>query len=106
MSQRPYYTVSPIPADLISPLLSPLCTDADYQFSQLNVAVADLPTYTDDEYAKLIAPLSGDWSRADTDHLMELARQFDRRFIVIHDRSVCVRVCRRRKLRRAAELAD
>ena len=64
----------------------PCCTDAPYAFSQLNVAVADLPSYTDDEYAKLIAPRSGDWSREDTDHLMELVKQFDRRFIIVHDR--------------------
>lgn len=41
-------------------------------------------TYTDAEYQQ---HLSGeDWTRAETDHLMELAKRFNLRFIVMHDR--------------------
>lgn len=41
-------------------------------------------TYTDAEYQQ---HLSGDnWSRSETDHLMELAKRFDMRFVVMHDR--------------------
>lgn len=47
--------------------------------------------YTDEEYAKLIDKHSGDWTRVDTDHLMDLARRFDRRFIIVHDRCVLLR---------------
>lgn len=41
-------------------------------------------TYTDAEYQQ---HLSGDnWARGETDHLMELAKRFNFRFIVMHDR--------------------
>ena len=40
--------------------------------------------YTDAEYQ---LHLSGSgWSRSETDHLMSLAKQFDLRYVVMHDR--------------------
>lgn len=53
------------------------------------MALTDIPAYTDEEYAKAIEPYSGDWTRTDTDHVMELVRRFDRRFIIVHDRYAC-----------------
>jgi DNA methyltransferase 1-associated protein 1 len=42
--------------------------------------------YTQDEYDRLIAGDSGDWTKAETDYLMDLCDAFDLRFTVLHDR--------------------
>lgn len=42
--------------------------------------------YTPDEYEKLIASDSSDWSKAETDYFMDLCERFDLRFTVIADR--------------------
>ncbi|KAJ3232938.1 DNA methyltransferase 1-associated protein 1 [Chytriomyces hyalinus] len=48
-------------------------------------ASADLSlTYSDSEYDSLLA--SPEWSRADTDLLIQLAQDFNHNFIVVHDR--------------------
>lgn len=44
----------------------------------------DIPTFSDVEYHQHLHDDS--WSRAETDHLLELAKRFDLRFIVMHDR--------------------
>lgn len=44
----------------------------------------DVPTYTDNQYNQHLK--SDDWSREETDHLMDLARRFDLRFIIMADR--------------------
>ncbi|KAF6019180.1 DMAP1 [Bugula neritina] len=55
----------------------------DYPFAAFNKA-AEVMMYTDAEYQ---LHLSGDgWSRSETDHLMDLAKRFDMRYIVMHDR--------------------
>lgn len=84
---------------------------ADYKFARFNKSVP-VPTYTAEEYeehlkgwaaartrcgaprvraqpcASLRVSSDGEWSKQATDKLMELARQFDLRFIVMHDRWV------------------
>ena len=44
----------------------------------------DVPTYTDNEYNQHLK--AEGWSREETDHLMDLARRFDLRFIIMADR--------------------
>ncbi|XP_073259043.1 DNA methyltransferase 1-associated protein 1-like isoform X1 [Porites lutea] len=58
----------------------------DYPFARFNKKV-DVPSYTDEEYQMCLhdGPPST-WTRSETDHLFDLCRRFDLRFIVIHDR--------------------
>ena len=44
----------------------------------------DIPTFSDVEYHQHLH--DDNWSRPETDHLLELCKRFDLRFIVIHDR--------------------
>ncbi|CAH0395496.1 unnamed protein product [Bemisia tabaci] len=55
----------------------------EYPFAKFNKKVP-IPTYTDAEYAQHLQ--SDWWTKAETDHLFSLCRQFDLRFIVIQDR--------------------
>lgn len=59
--------------------------DEVYPFSRFN-RQAEVVRYTEDEYEKVIADLSTDWSREETDHLLNLCERFSLRFIVIADR--------------------
>ena len=43
-------------------------------------------SYTDDEYKKVIAPITSDWDKLETDVLFELCDRFSLRFIVVADR--------------------
>uniref|UniRef100_A0A8C4R863 DNA methyltransferase 1-associated protein 1 n=1 Tax=Eptatretus burgeri TaxID=7764 RepID=A0A8C4R863_EPTBU len=54
-----------------------------YPFARFNKTV-DIPSYSEHEYQTLLQNES--WSRAETDYLWDLCRQFDLRWIVIHDR--------------------
>ncbi|VDP08168.1 unnamed protein product [Soboliphyme baturini] len=54
-----------------------------YLFSRFN-RVLELPSYTLEEYNELLS--SPDWTKSESDHLMELCRQFDIRWPVIFDR--------------------
>ncbi|KAK2555059.1 DNA methyltransferase 1-associated protein 1 [Acropora cervicornis] len=58
----------------------------EYPFARFNKTV-DVPSYSDEEYELYLhdAPPST-WTRDETDHLFDLCRRFDLRFIVIHDR--------------------
>lgn len=58
----------------------------EYPFARFNKTV-DVPSYSDEEYELYLhdAPPST-WTRNETDHLFDLCRRFDLRFIVIHDR--------------------
>ncbi|XP_049963961.1 DNA methyltransferase 1-associated protein 1 [Schistocerca serialis cubense] len=55
----------------------------DYPFAKFNKKVP-VPTYTDSEYLHYLHNES--WSRQETDHLFDLCRRFDLRFIVMKDR--------------------
>ncbi|KAJ1795809.1 swr complex subunit, partial [Coemansia sp. RSA 2599] len=58
---------------------------SDYYYARFNAETKPYE-YTDEEYEKCIKPLSADWTRAETDYLLDMCRRFDLRFIVIHDR--------------------
>lgn len=55
----------------------------EYPFAKFNKQVA-IESYTDQEYAQHLH--HDDWTKSETDHLFELCKRFDLRFIVIHDR--------------------
>ncbi|XP_074642063.1 DNA methyltransferase 1-associated protein 1-like [Tubulanus polymorphus] len=55
----------------------------DYPFARFNKQV-DIPSYSDIEYQQNLH--DDKWTRQETDHLFELGRRFDLRFIVMHDR--------------------
>ncbi|CAH0552086.1 unnamed protein product [Brassicogethes aeneus] len=55
----------------------------EYPFAKFNKKV-DVPTYTDIEFNQHLR--SDSWSKEETDHLMDLARRYDLRFIVMADR--------------------
>nr|XP_022911807.1 DNA methyltransferase 1-associated protein 1 [Onthophagus taurus] len=55
----------------------------EYPFAKFNKK-ADIPTYTDNEYNQYLK--SECWSREETDHLMDLAKRFDVRFLIMADR--------------------
>jgi len=54
----------------------------DYKFSKLNKHVPILE-YDDAEYDEHL--VSNDWTRGETDHLLQMCRRFDCRFIIIQD---------------------
>lgn len=56
----------------------------EYPFAKFNKKIK-LVSYTDQEYNQY---LNGDeaWTKAETDHLMELCKKYDLRFFIIHDR--------------------
>ena len=55
----------------------------EYEFAKYNVQV-EVPTYTDEEYETHLR--SDDWSREETDYLLEMAREFYYRWPLIYDR--------------------
>ncbi|XP_077286844.1 DNA methyltransferase 1 associated protein 1 [Arctopsyche grandis] len=55
----------------------------DYPFAKFNKQVS-VPSYSESEYSTHLR--SEEWSKAETDHLLELAKRFDLRFFVIADR--------------------
>ncbi|KAG5957113.1 swr complex subunit [Claviceps cyperi] len=55
----------------------------DSIFAKFNVKI-EVPQYTDDQYAMSLQ--NEDWTREETDYLMDMAGQFDLRWIVIWDR--------------------
>ncbi|KAJ2647558.1 swr complex subunit [Coemansia sp. RSA 1250] len=57
----------------------------DYFYAQYNAHTTPYQ-YTDEEYEKCIEPLGSEWTRVETDYLLHMCRQFDLRFVVIHDR--------------------
>ncbi|OAF66074.1 ESA1-associated factor 2 [Intoshia linei] len=57
--------------------------DAEYQFSRFNKKMSTLD-YNDVEYEKL--PIDKSWTKEETDYLFKLCKNFDNRFIIVHDR--------------------
>lgn len=55
----------------------------EYPFARFNKKVP-IPTYTHTEYVQHL--VTSGWTEAETDHLFDLCKRFDLRFIVIHDR--------------------
>jgi DNA methyltransferase 1-associated protein 1 len=59
--------------------------DKDYEYAQFNKKIK-LVEFTPEEYENLIKDMDSLWSYEETMYLWELCRQFDLRFIPIHDR--------------------
>ncbi|OCL11861.1 hypothetical protein AOQ84DRAFT_228641, partial [Glonium stellatum] len=57
--------------------------ETEYEFAKYNVQV-EIPTYTDEEYDTHLR--SDDWSREETDYLLEMVREFYYRWPLIYDR--------------------
>ncbi|XP_057320061.1 DNA methyltransferase 1-associated protein 1 [Microplitis mediator] len=55
----------------------------EYPFAKFNKKIP-VPSYSNTEYNQHLA--ANGWTRAETDHLFDLCRRFDLRFIVIQDR--------------------
>nr|CAG4644828.1 EOG090X076S [Leptodora kindtii] len=55
----------------------------EYPFAKFNKQV-QVNSYNDQEYQQLLS--TEGWTKSETDHLLELCRQFDLRFIIIYDR--------------------
>lgn len=60
-----------------------------YQFARFNKK-AQIITYSDEEFKKVIEPVDklkhSDWTRLESDVLMDLCERFQLRFIIIADR--------------------
>lgn len=57
----------------------------DYPFARFNKQLS-IPTYTVNEYTTHLRTNQVKWSKAQTDHLFDLAKRFDIRFVVMADR--------------------
>uniref|UniRef100_A0A3P9A643 DNA methyltransferase 1-associated protein 1 n=2 Tax=Esox lucius TaxID=8010 RepID=A0A3P9A643_ESOLU len=55
----------------------------DYPFARFN-KVVQVPVYSEQEYQMYLH--DDGWTKAETDHLFDLCKRFDLRFIVVHDR--------------------
>lgn len=55
----------------------------DYPFARFNKAV-DIPTFSDLEYQQHLH--DDKWTRQETEHLFDLCKRFEIRFIIVHDR--------------------
>lgn len=55
----------------------------DYPFARFN-KIVDIPVYSDLEYQQHLH--DDGWTRQETDHLFDLCKRFDVRFIAVHDR--------------------
>lgn len=63
---------------------APTTHEQEYTFAKYNVKARVPQRYTDDEYDRLLR--SDDWSREETDYLMDLVSEYDLRWVVIADR--------------------
>ncbi|KAG6831382.1 hypothetical protein H0H92_010984 [Tricholoma furcatifolium] len=57
--------------------------DAEYRFAKFNVP-SNVFTYSQDEYTRFLD--DKDWTKEETDYLFSVARDYDVRWFVIHDR--------------------
>ncbi|EXJ59144.1 hypothetical protein A1O7_06575 [Cladophialophora yegresii CBS 114405] len=60
-----------------------LAFEDEYPSHKWNVKV-EVPSYTDEQYDSMLK--SDDWTRQETDYLMELCRDYDLRWIIVADR--------------------
>ncbi|MCJ1388213.1 swr complex subunit [Xylographa bjoerkii] len=58
-------------------------TEPDYHFAKFNIKVSG-PEYSDEQYETYLK--SDDWTKEETDYLIQLALDFDLRWIVVADR--------------------
>ncbi|OAP54344.1 hypothetical protein AYL99_11445 [Fonsecaea erecta] len=66
-----------------SPAVQELRFEEEYPSHKWNTKV-QVPAYTDEQYENMLK--SEDWTRQETDYLMELCRDYDLRWIIIADR--------------------
>jgi DNA methyltransferase 1-associated protein 1 len=59
--------------------------DKDYEYAQFNKKIQTVD-FSDEEYNSHLKELDPGWTLEETKYLWELCKQFDLRFIVIHDR--------------------
>lgn len=55
-----------------------------FLFSYLHVQTVQVPVYSEQEYQMHLH--DDGWTKGETDHLFDLCKRFDLRFVVIHDR--------------------
>lgn len=63
---------------------APKPLEQEYTFAKYNIKARTPRRYNDDEYNRLLR--SDDWSREETDYLMDLATEYDLRWLLIADR--------------------
>ncbi|ETI21902.1 hypothetical protein G647_05972 [Cladophialophora carrionii CBS 160.54] len=66
-----------------APVAQELAFEEEYPSHKWNVKV-EVPSYTDEQYDRMLK--TDDWTRQETDYLMELCRDYDLRWIIIADR--------------------
>ena len=57
----------------------------EYPFAKFNKKL-NIPTYSANEYNTHLKSNQAKWSKAQTDHLFDLAKRFDLRFVIMADR--------------------
>ncbi|KAF2202001.1 hypothetical protein GQ43DRAFT_414625 [Delitschia confertaspora ATCC 74209] len=62
---------------------TPVVVDSNYEFAKYNVQV-EVPTFTDNEYEAYLR--SEDWSREETDYLLDMIKEYYYRWPIIADR--------------------
>lgn len=63
---------------------APKPLEQEYTFAKYNIKPRTPKRYTDEEYSKLLQ--SNDWTREETDYLMDLVQEYDLRWMIIADR--------------------
>ncbi|KAK7903175.1 swr complex subunit [Exophiala xenobiotica] len=66
-----------------APAVQELLFEDEFPSHKWNVKV-QIPSYTDEQYENLLK--SDDWTKQETDYLMELCRDYDLRWVIIADR--------------------
>ncbi|KAK5223346.1 chaperone ATPase hsp78 [Exophiala xenobiotica] len=67
----------------VAPAVQELRFEDEFPSHKWNVKV-QIPSYTDEQYENLLK--SDDWTKQETDYLMELCRDYDLRWVIIADR--------------------
>ncbi|KAK5212562.1 chaperone ATPase hsp78 [Exophiala xenobiotica] len=67
----------------VAPAVQELLFEDEFPSHKWNVKV-QIPSYTDEQYENLLK--SDDWTKQETDYLMELCRDYDLRWVIIADR--------------------
>ena len=85
-SNHPTFPATPAESNVAAeaePEVKVVNTEPSYHFAKFNVRLAK-PEYTDAQYETHLK--SEDWDRSETDYLVELAHEWDLRWVVIADR--------------------
>lgn len=85
-SNHPTFPATPAESNVVAEVeqeVKVINTESSYHFAKFNVRLAK-PEYTDAQYETHLK--SEDWDRSETDYLVELAHEWDIRWVVIADR--------------------